>query len=113
MLSISDHSLVRVWFKLKNDLKPIKWNKKKYKIVTWISKEEDRMELCKEDFKEKIGKKISFKKCMKKLKNSMNKTMRRTARIKLGCRGNKKMIAGEWMDDELIDNIKLRCKYSR
>ena len=26
MLSISDHSLVRVWFKLKNDAEPIKWN---------------------------------------------------------------------------------------
>ena len=113
MLSISDHSLVRVWFRLGTDKESTDWNKKKYKTITWISREEDRMKIFETAFLPKIGKKISFKKCMDKLKSTLNSTMRRKKRIKLGNKNKVKLLAAEWVDDELISNIKLRSQYSR
>ena len=113
MLSISDHSLVRVWFRLGTDKESTDWNKKKSKIITWISREEDRMKVFESAFIPKIGKKISFKKCMDKLKNNLNSTMRRRKKIKLGNKNSVKLLAAEWVDDELIGNIKLRSQYSR
>merc|ERR1711874_592326 len=52
-------------------------------------------------------------KCMDKMKKSLNSTMKRRKRIKLGIKNNEKLIAAEWVDDELIGNVKLRSKYSR
>ena len=34
-------------------------------------------------------------------------------RIKLGRKGSETILAAEWMDQEIIDNINLRNKYSR
>ena len=113
MLSISDHSLVRVWFRLGNDKEKTDWKKKKSKIITWISREEDRLKIFESVLLPKIGKKISFRKCMDKLKSTLNSTMRRRKKIKLGNKNNMKLLAAEWVDDELIGNIKLRSQYSR
>merc|ERR1711874_937679 len=113
MLSISGHSLVRIWFRLGTDSDKPDWKGKKSKIITWISREEDRMELFESTFKSKIGKKISFRKCMDKMKNTFNSTMRRSKRIKLRSNKNIKLLAAEWVDDELIGNIKLRSQFSK
>merc|ERR1711874_531489 len=109
---ISDHSLVRVWFRLGNDKEKPTWKEKKSKIITWISREEDRMKVFESVFLPKIGKKISFRKCMENMKNTLNSTMRRK-KIKLRNNKNVKLLAAEWVDDELIGNIKLRSQYSR
>ena len=77
MLNISDHNLVRVWFKIRNDNNRSDWKKKTKKNITWISRDEDRLILCASSFKSKIGKKISFKKCIDKLKTSVDSTMKR------------------------------------
>ena len=70
MLNISDHNLVRAWFHLGGDnfSRP---PKKPVKEITWISRQQDRINLCVENFKGKIGKKLSFKKCMSKVKSSV------------------------------------------
>ena len=39
--------------------------------------------------------------------------MRKKKRIKVGGRGKKTILAAEWVDEELISNIKLRTSYSR
>ena len=39
--------------------------------------------------------------------------MRKRKRIKLGRKGSETILAAEWMDQEIIDNINLRNKYSR
>jgi len=59
-----------------------------------------------------IGKKISFRRCMNKLKTTLNTTPRKR-KIKVGGRGKDKLLAAEWVDEELIRNIKLRTNYSR
>merc|ERR1711874_775665 len=113
MLNISDHNLVRAWFKIgPNNNKP-SWKKPTKKHITWISRDEDRLNLCANSFKEKIGKKHSFWKCMSKLKTSIDETMKRRKMINLGGKGKLKLISAEWVDKELIDNIKLRSKLSR
>ena len=50
---------------------------------------------------------------MDKLKNTLNSTLRKRKKIKLGNKNNNKILAAEWVDEELIRNIKLRTHYSR
>merc|ERR1711874_607286 len=107
MLNISDHNVVRVWFRIGNDNRP-NWKKHTKKHITWISRDEDRLNLCANAFKSKIGKKISFKKCMSKLKTSIDSTMKRRKMIKLGGKRKMKLLSAEWVDKELIEIIKLR-----
>jgi len=113
MLNISDHSLVRVWFQLETNRDKPNWKNNKSKTITWISRDEDKMELCANSFKSMIGKKISFRKCMEKLKITLNSTMKRKKRIKLRNKKNIKLLAAEWVDNELIENIKLRSQYNK
>ena len=50
---------------------------------------------------------------MGKIKYTLNSTMRKKKRIKVGGRGKKTILAAEWVDAEMISNIKLRTSYSR
>ena len=50
---------------------------------------------------------------MKKLKISVNQTLKIEKKIKVGKKGNKVIRAAEWVDQELMDNIKLRMKLNR
>ena len=50
---------------------------------------------------------------MGKLKTTLNSTMKRKKRIKLGSRNKTKMLAAEWVDNELIENIKKRSHCNR
>merc|ERR1711913_256740 len=113
MLNISDHNLVRVWFKISNNNSKPSWKKPTKKCITWISRDEDRLNLCANSFREKIGKKHSFRKCMSKFKTSIDETMKRRKMIKLGGKGKLRLISAAWVDKELIDNIKLRSKLNR
>merc|ERR1711874_718770 len=113
MLNISDHNLVRVWFQLgNNNIRP-NWKKKTLKEITWISRDEDRLTQCATSFKSKIGKKISFKKCIEKIKTSVNSTMKKRKKIRPGGKKEMKLLAAEWVDRELIENVKLRSKLNR
>ena len=57
--------------------------------------------------------KISFNGFMKKIKISQEKVLKKSKRIKVGEKGNMRIAAAEWVDEELIDNIKIRGKLSR
>ena len=111
MLNISDHNLVRAWFKMRNEnYSAIK--KKPKKKITWISRNPEMIQKCVENFKAKIGKKHTFKNCMDKIKVSVDHTMKKSHRKKPG--GKKQTLrAAPWLHKELIDNIGLRSKYSR
>ena len=113
MLNISDHNLVRVWFQIGNDNLKTSWEKKAPKEFTWISRDEDRLTQCATSFRSKIGKKISFSKCMEKIKTSVNATMRRRKKIRPGKKQEMRLLAAEWVDRELIENVKLRSKFNR
>merc|ERR1711895_56589 len=108
LLNISDHNLVRAWFKINPGHKKPKWNKTTTKTITWISRDQDRLVKCAESFKRKIGKKISFRKCMSKMKSSIDENLRRRKKVKLAGKDQVRMISAPWVDEELIENIKLR-----
>ena len=67
----------------------------------------------KKAFKKLIGKYSSFNKYMGKMKRTLNSVLLRRKRIKLGRKGKKAILAAEWVDKELIENIKLRSRLSR
>ena len=113
MLDISDHNLVRVWFQIGNNNFRTNFKKKPVKEITWISRDQDRLDQCARSFKAKIGKKISFRKCIDKIKTSANSTMKRRKKIRPGGKKELKLRAAEWVDRELIDNVKLRSKLNK
>merc|ERR1711942_598171 len=112
MLNISDHNLVRAWFKIGNTKPPIT-KKKTINEITWISRDQARIDLCAENFKQNIGKKHSFKKCMTKVRSSVEFAMRRRLRRRPGGKKKIELKAAPWVDSELQKNIKLRSKLSK
>ena len=112
LLNISDHCLVRAWFKVGPQPKT-NWKKPEFKEIEWIKKDVDSLKEFEKDLLPKLGKKTSFDGLMRKIKTSQNKVLKKKKRIRIGRRGNKKVTAAEWVDIELIENIKLRSKLSR
>ena len=111
MLNISDHNLVRIWFKMGND--NYRGNKKKpKKRITWISRNPINISRCVGNFKARIGRRHGFKNCMEKLKTAVNHTMKKTKLQRPG-RKWQTIKAAPWVDKELRDNVDLRSKYSR
>ena len=72
------------------------------KVIKWVGKDEKSLKKFETAFIPQVGKKISFKKCMNKMKTTLNTTMRNRNKIKVGGKGKNKMLAAEWVDEELI-----------
>ena len=87
MLNISDHSLLRVWFKLGTNNERTNWKGTNSKIIKWVSKDEKSLKKFESAFIPQVGKKTSFKKCMDKMKTTLNSTMRKRKKIKVGGKG--------------------------
>ena len=68
---------------------------------------------CRGTLRKHIGKNTSFNIFMKKLKISVNQTLRKRKKIRVGKKGSKLIRAAEQVDQELMDNIKLRMKLNR
>ena len=83
MLNISDHNLVRAWFKMGNDNYRVK-KKRPKKRITWVSRNPVNVLKCVGNFKARIGKKVNFKSCMDKLKISVDHTMKESKLQKPG-----------------------------
>ena len=60
-----------------------------------------------------LGQKSGFYNTMKKIKIAQDKTLKKKKRIGVGKRGEEKVQAAEWVDEELRDNIRKRSKLSR
>ena len=112
-LNISDHCLVRAWFKLGTNKRKIDWKRTRTKEIQWIKKDEESLKEFEEAFIPKIGKSTTFKGCMEKIKSTLNSTLKKKKRIKVGKRWKQTILAVEWVDSELLDNISLRNKLSR
>ena len=57
MLNISDHCLVRIWFKLGTNNERINWKKTNTKVIKWIGKDEKSLKKFETAFIPLIGKK--------------------------------------------------------
>ena len=74
LLNISDHCLVRAWFKVGPQPR-INWKKTKFKEIEWIKKDVESMKEFEKDLLPKLGKKTSFDGLMRKIKTSQNKVL--------------------------------------
>merc|ERR1711874_760655 len=110
-MGISDHCLVKLWYNIGPQAKT-SWKNPEFRRIEWIMKDQDFLKKLEVDLP-KIGNKIKLNKLMEKIKTSQNKILKRSKRIRIGSRGNMKVSAAEWVDLELIDNIKERSMLSR
>ena len=60
-----------------------------------------------------VGKKTGFSRIMKKIKTAQERTLKVKKKIKIGRRGEIKILEAEWVDEELKDNIRRRGRLSR
>ena len=111
-LNISDHCLVRAWFNIGGEEK-LSWKKPRYEEIEWIKKDPDSMKAMEDDLVPMIGKKVSFNDFMRKIKISQERKLKKRKRIKIGKKGDTRIAAAEWVDEELKENIKKRGKLSR
>jgi len=56
---------------------------------------------------------ISFNDFMRKINISQEKILKKSKRIQVGRKGDTRIAAAEWVDEELIENIKKRGRLSR
>ena len=112
LLDFSDHCLVRAWFKI-NPSNKIKKEKTIYKNLSWIKKDQESYERFKTIFKNKVGKKVNFNKYMSKLNDTVKTVLLKKKRIKVKKKGNNILLAAKWVDNELIDNLKLKSILNR
>ena len=80
-LNISDHCLVRAWFKVGPQPKT-NWKKPEFKEIEWIKKDVDSLKEFEKDLLPKLGKKTSFDGLMRKIKTSQNKVLKKKKEIK-------------------------------
>ena len=71
------------------------------------------MKAMEEDLIPMIGKKVSFNDFMRKIKISQERILKKSKKIKVGRKGDTRIAAAEWVDEEIIENIKKRGKLSR
>ena len=76
ILNISDHCLVRAWFKL-GTITKTDWKKPIVKEIQWIKKDEESYKKFEASFIPKIGKSTSFNGFMKKIKTRLDITLRK------------------------------------
>merc|ERR1711874_903136 len=112
LLNISDHCLLRAWFKMGTKIRT-NWKNPQMKEIQWIKKDEESLKKFETAFLPKIGKSTNFGGFMKKVKTTQDIVLKKKKRIKIGKRGKQTILAAEWVDLELTDNISLRSKLSR
>ena len=89
------------------------WKKTQIKEIQWIKKDEESFKKFEAAFLPKIGKSTSFGGFMRKIKTTQDVVLRKKKRRKIGKRGKHTVLAAEWVDLELTDNISLRSRLSR
>ena len=60
-----------------------------------------------------IGQRTGFNGTMNKIKIAQERTLKRKKRNRVGRRGEERIQAAEWVDEELRDSFKKRSKLSR
>ena len=90
----------------------IKGKKTEYEVIEWYKKSRIHKKMEKE-LESMLGNRTGFCHTMEKIKIAQNKTLKKKKRIRIGRKGEEKIQAAEWVDEELRDNIKKRSRLSR
>ena len=89
------------------------WKKPRYENIEWYKRDQDSLKKMEEDLLSMIGRKIGFNKIRKDIKISQERTLKVKKRIKIGRRGEIRILAVEWLDEELRGNIRRKGRISR
>ena len=82
-LNISDHNLVRCWFRMGRE-KPEKWKKYKTEYREWYSLEPKALEEMEKDLEKRINGPMSFKGMMSIIMVTQEKHLKRSTKIQIG-----------------------------
>ena len=110
-INISDHNLVRSWFKIGRE-KPGIWNKPKVEYREWYTLEQGALEKMEKEVEKRINGPMSFKGMMAILVVSQEKHLKRTKRVQIGKRGED-ILSAPWIDKIGLMLIRLRRVKSR
>ena len=104
-LDISDHKLVRTWFKIGRTEHTI-WEKTKYEIREWYKKDEESLKRMEEDLVTRLNGPISFNRLMDKIEIAQSRTLKRQRKVKIGRKEGKLVVAAAWVDHDVQSYLK-------
>ena len=104
--------MIRSWYKIGRTI-GTNWNRPRYEMRTWFTKDAESLGEMERDLEQRIRGPTSFNSLMDKIEISQNRTLKRTKKMKIGKKGNKLILAAEWMDNQAILHIKERKNRSR
>merc|ERR1711874_844073 len=84
-----------------------------YETIEWYKRDQDSLRNMEEKPESMLGQKSGFYNTMEKIKIAQDKTLEKKKRIRVGKRGEEKVQAAEWVDEERKDNIRKRSRISR
>ena len=96
-INISDHNLVRTWFKIGRE-KPENWKKPKIEYREWYTLEPGALEKMEKEVEKRINSPMSFKSMMAILIISQEKHLKRSKRVPIGKKGGEEILSAPWMD---------------
>lgn len=84
-----------------------------YETIEWYKRDQDSLRKMEEKLESMLGQRSSFNNTMENIKIAQDRTLKKMKRIRVGRRGDEKVQAAEWVDEELRDNIRKRSRLSR
>jgi len=87
--------------------------KTRHETIEWYKRVPDSLKKMEETLLSMIGKRTGFNRIMNKIKASQEKALKVKKNIRIGRKGEEKIQAAEWVDEELRDNIRRRGRLSR
>ena len=90
-LNISDHNLIRSWFKIGRE-RGASWRKTRLEERTWYSKDEGSLKKMEGDLEPKIRGPTSFNSMMKKIEITQDKYLKKTRKLRIGTKGKNSTI---------------------
>ena len=111
-LNISDHNLIRSWFKIGRK-GGTSWRKSKIEVRTWYSINAESLNKMEKDLEKRTRGPISFNSMMKKIELTQERHLKKTRKIRVGMKGKKLILAAVWIDVHAQIYIKMRKMKSR
>ena len=91
-LNISDHNLIRSWFKIGRK-GGTSWRKSETEIRTWYAIDTDSLNKMEKEIESRTRGPISFNSMMNNIELAQEKHLKKTRKIKLGVKGKKQILS--------------------
>ena len=106
-LNISDHNLVRCWFRI-GRTKATKWGTSKTETRVWYTQNPKALEEMEKDLENRVRGPMSFKGMMAIISVTQEKHLKKSKKIQIGEKEKEEVLAAPWMDRKGRSMIRLR-----